>query len=100
GADLDITGLETTAVDGVDTGAEAAATLPADVTAVVCASDSLALGALRARPGRAVIGFDDTPVARAIGLTSVNQPLAEAAARCMDLLIELFDGRAPATPTQ
>jgi DNA-binding LacI/PurR family transcriptional regulator len=51
------------------------------------------------RRARAVIGFDDTAVARAIGLTSVSQPLSEAAARCMDLLVELLDGQAPETPT-
>ncbi|GAA0457452.1 alanine racemase [Paractinoplanes deccanensis] len=92
--------------DGVDTGAAAARGLLAaepDTTALVCASDSLALGALEAarEMGRdcAVIGFDDTAVARAIGLTSVSQPLAEAAGRCMDLLRELLDGRAPSAPT-
>jgi DNA-binding LacI/PurR family transcriptional regulator len=83
----------------VDSGASAAARLT-NATAVVCASDSLALGAMGALPGRAVVGFDDTAVARAVGLTSVSQPLAEAAARCMDLLAELLDGRAPTTPTQ
>ncbi|GIM89459.1 LacI family transcriptional regulator [Paractinoplanes toevensis] len=99
-AGLDVTGLSVAVIDGVDSGAEAAGRFPDDLTAVVCASDSLALGALRALPGRAVIGFDDTAVAHAIGLTSVSQPLAEAAARCMHLLTELLDGRAPATSTQ
>lgn len=70
--------------------------LPHPPTALVCASDSLAVGALRAATddGRpvAVTGFDDTPVAEAVGLTSVRQPLPEAAARCMDLLIHLLDG--------
>ncbi|MEV4350249.1 substrate-binding domain-containing protein [Actinoplanes sp. NPDC049596] len=91
--------------DGVDTGAAAAHELiTAGPTALVCASDSLALGALQAArelgQDTAVIGFDDTAVARAIGLTSVSQPLAQAAGRCMDLLRELLDGRAPSTPTQ
>lgn len=51
-------------------------------TALVCASDSLALGALAAAQGRrvAVVGFDDTQVAAAIGLSSIAQPLEEAAA--------------------
>ena len=96
-------GLPTEAVaadNGIETGAAAARTLPADLTALVCASDSLALGAMRTLPGRAVVGFDDTAVAQAIGLTSVSQPLAEAAARCMALLAELLDGRPPTTPTQ
>jgi len=98
-AEQDLDGLAVAADDGVDTGAAAAALLPNDITAVVCASDSLALGAMRAFPGRAVVGFDDTAVAQAIGLTSVSQPLAEAAGRCMGLLAELLDGRAPDHPT-
>ncbi|MFG2102386.1 LacI family DNA-binding transcriptional regulator [Micromonospora echinaurantiaca] len=65
-------------------------------TAVICASDSLALGALQvaraADPAVAVIGFDDTPVAAAVGLTSVSQPLGEAAARCVELLTAVLDG--------
>ncbi|MFD0783891.1 substrate-binding domain-containing protein, partial [Micromonospora azadirachtae] len=65
-------------------------------TAVVCASDSLALGALQAvrasDPAVAVVGFDDTPVAAAVGLTSVSQPLGDAAARCVDLLTAVLDG--------
>lgn len=99
-------GVSAEAVDGVDTGAAAARDLLSidePPTAIVCASDSLALGALQAARelGRdvAVVGFDDTAVARAIGLTSVSQPLTEAAARCVDLLAELLDGRAPSTPT-
>jgi DNA-binding LacI/PurR family transcriptional regulator len=31
-------------------------------------------------------------VAQAVGLTSVSQPLPEAAARCMEMLIHLLDG--------
>jgi DNA-binding LacI/PurR family transcriptional regulator len=69
------------------------------VTALVCASDSLALGALGAvqelgrRPGTdvAVVGFDDTPVAAAIGLSSVAQPVAAAAAACIQLLRAQLD---------
>jgi DNA-binding LacI/PurR family transcriptional regulator len=115
-AGLATEGLDRAVIDGVDSGAAAANELP-QTTALVCASDSLALGALQAdrrgasavhsrtekepgpRRARAVIGFDDTAVARAIGLTSVSQPLSEAAARCMDLLAELLDGRAPETPS-
>lgn len=63
-------------------------------TGYVCASDSLAIGVItelhhRGRtPGRdvAVIGFDDTPVAAALGMSSVAQPVAEAAAECVRLL--------------
>lgn len=57
--------------------------------AIVCASDLLALGALRAvrkgglEPGRdiGVVGFDDSDVAEALQLTSLRQPLHEAAAQ-------------------
>ena len=95
--------LAAATVDGVDSGAAAARDLLTRAapppTALVCASDSLALGALGAARdlGRdcAVVGFDDTAVAQAVGLTSVSQPLAAAAARCMDLLADLLDGRAP-----
>ncbi|HEV7707987.1 MAG TPA: substrate-binding domain-containing protein [Asanoa sp.] len=94
--DLDPTGLDRGAADGIPQGAECARdllTMPDAPTAFVCASDSLALGALQAAGGRlAVTGFDDTPVAQAVGLTSVSQPLPEAAARCIDLLTNHLDG--------
>ncbi len=93
GADLD--GLESQTEDQVMDGVRAARELLARAdppTALVCVSDSLALGALQGAPGVPVIGFDDTPVARAVGLTSVSQPLAEAAAQCLRLLVSQLDG--------
>ncbi|MEV0232720.1 LacI family DNA-binding transcriptional regulator [Nonomuraea sp. NPDC050786] len=99
-------GLQRAVEDGIAAGESAARDLLAadpELTALVCASDSLALGALQARePGRpvAVIGFDDTPAAKAVGLTSVNQPLAEAAAACVELLaraLESPDAEPPST---
>ncbi|WP_157245404.1 LacI family DNA-binding transcriptional regulator [Nonomuraea typhae] len=59
--------------------------------ALVCVSDAVALGALQVTP--AVVGFDDTPVAAAVGLTSLGQPLAEAAARCVELLTDRLSDR-------
>ncbi|MEU8298321.1 substrate-binding domain-containing protein [Micromonospora sp. NPDC048909] len=98
-AGIDPTDLDRATEDGVAEGERlmrdllVAAEPP---TAVVCASDSVALGAMQAvrgtDPAVAVIGFDDTPVAAAIGLTSVSQPLAEAAASCVDLLTAVLDG--------
>ncbi|GAB3905762.1 hypothetical protein GCM10027612_75890 [Microbispora bryophytorum subsp. camponoti] len=41
-----------------------------------------------------MIGFDDTPVAKAVGLTSLSQPLAPAATHCVALLTTLLDGQA------
>ena len=71
-------------------------------TAVVCASDSLALGAFDAlRSTRAaVVGFDDTPVAAAVGISSVAQPLVAAAEHALSLVLNTLqhpgDGQAAA----
>lgn len=85
-------------IDAVDA-ARAAATplLDAGATAVVTASDTLALGcyhALRERgaaPGRdvAVVGFDDSPTAAflAPGLTTLAQPLEAVGRECVRLLL-------------
>jgi DNA-binding LacI/PurR family transcriptional regulator len=97
--DDELSALSIGVVDGVGTGAAAAERLlaAAGPTAFVCASDSLALGALstaRSLPAAthggqpAVVGFDDTPVARAVGLSSVAQPLTEAANRAFGLLLD------------
>jgi DNA-binding LacI/PurR family transcriptional regulator len=93
-AGVDPAGLETSTEDQVTDGVRAARELlarPDPPTALVCVSDSLALGAMQGAPDVPVIGFDDTPVAHAVGLTSVSQPLAEAAAECMRLLVGLLD---------
>lgn len=72
----------------------AAYLLTLGATAFICSSDSLALGAsayLRqsSQPGLAssVIGFDNTPVAAAVGLSSVSQPVKPAAAEAMRILL-------------
>lgn len=61
-----------------------------EVTAIVCASDSLALGAyestLRSQSSLAIVGFDDTPVAAALGISSVAQPHVESAEAVFDSL--------------
>jgi len=63
-----------------------------ELEALVCASDSLALGALMAvreagLPHFPVFGFDNTPVAQAVGLSSVDQRLPEVAAGTFELLM-------------
>jgi DNA-binding LacI/PurR family transcriptional regulator len=101
-AGIDPTGLETSTEDQVADGVRAARQLlarPDPPTALVCVSDSLALGAMQGAPGVPVIGFDDTPVAHAVGLTSVSQPLSEAAAECMRLLVDLLDRPGAHQPT-
>lgn len=103
----DSAGLDLGIVDGAQAGAEAAAELLArGATALVCASDSLALGALRVCRSLAIdgrlplIGFDDTPVARALGLSSVHQPVELAAERLIGMVADLLDGRTPSNPQQ
>jgi DNA-binding LacI/PurR family transcriptional regulator len=101
-AGLDPDGLSTGTADGVAEGERAARDLLAladPPTAFVCASDSLGLGARQAGTA-AVIGFDDTAVAQATAMSSVSQPLAEAAGRCVRLLRGLLDGGATASEPQ
>ncbi len=100
-------GLELRMVDGAQPGAEAATELLArGATALVCASDSLALGALRVCRGLQtdgrlpLVGFDDTPVARALGLSSIHQPVELAAERLIGMVVDILDGRTPAHPQQ
>ena len=63
-----------------------------DLEALVCVSDSVALGAMMAvneagRRSFPVIGFDNTPVAQAVGLSSVEQRLDQVAAATLELLM-------------
>ncbi len=97
---LPTAGLEAAVPDTVDAGREAAAALlgSAAPTAFVCASDTLAVGALHALaergvvPGRevAVVGFDDSQVAQVMGLTSVRQPLEQVALALVGALTDLL----------
>jgi DNA-binding LacI/PurR family transcriptional regulator len=107
---LAVDGREVWVEDGVATGRAAGDELLDAVrpTAFVCASDSLALGvrdAVTARglaPGTdvAIVGFDDTPVAQATGLSSVAQPVVLVARECARLLHDqLDDDAAPRTST-
>ena len=89
-SDLDV--LQLGVADGVAEGREAIRDLiesavPFD--AIVCASDSLGLGALlMVGPDIPVIGYDNTPVAQAVGLSSVEQPLDEVAAGVLELILK------------
>lgn len=63
-----------------------------EVDAIVCVSDSLAVGAHLAavaagRPRLPIIGFDNTPAAEALGLSSVEQLPEEVAVGALDLLL-------------
>ncbi|MBI5160781.1 MAG: LacI family DNA-binding transcriptional regulator [Micrococcales bacterium] len=64
----------------------------AGLDALVCASDSLALGAMMAvreagHPRFPVVGFDNTPVSAALGLSSVDQCLDLVAIAALELLL-------------
>ncbi len=100
-AGLPTDGLCARLEDDLARGREACARLldaAAPPTAFVCVSDTIALGAwteITARglvPGRdvAVIGFDDSTAAAALGLTSVAQPLDEVADACLVALDRLL----------
>ena len=70
---------------------------------MVCASDSFAIGAwsaIAARGGRpggngprdvAVVGYDDSPPAGVMGLSSVAQPHEQVARWCVRLLHDLLE---------
>ncbi|MEL4356358.1 MULTISPECIES: LacI family DNA-binding transcriptional regulator [unclassified Luteococcus] len=89
---MDLEGWDSASVDSVEAGVEAANRLfDRGAQALVCASDSLAFGSwetFRQRGGNdhevPVIGFDGSPVARAIGMSSVAQPVETA----VQLLVE------------
>jgi DNA-binding LacI/PurR family transcriptional regulator len=97
GAELD--SLQLGVNDGVAEGREGIRELiergiPFD--AIVCASDSLGLGALlMVGPDIPVIGYDNTPVAQAVGLSSVEQPLDEVAAGVLELIVQPFGSPDP-----
>lgn len=90
--------------DTADNGARLAEQVLGDVehhltpTALVCVSDSIALGAMTAARARgltfgqdiAVVGFDDTPTASVVDppLTTVRQPIEECASAAAELLLD------------
>lgn len=98
-AEADLESLHAIAEDGVPFGAAAMRRLeaeagPAGIDGVVCASDSLALGALTVVGRRIpVVGYDNTPVAASLGYSSVEQPLDEVAAGVLELLTGAHGGR-------
>lgn len=97
--------LDVRGADGLETGGRALRRWMESVdppTAVVAASDLLALGVLKAARSRglrvgedlAVTGFDDTPVAAFMSppLTSVRQPLEEVATHVVAMVVALVAG--------
>lgn len=82
-------------------------TLPEPPTAVFAASDSHAMGALRAIQHAnlqvprdiSIIGYDDIEIAEYLNLTTVRQPLFESGKVGMELLLAEVEGQ-PAQPTK
>ncbi|KHL04245.1 LacI family DNA-binding transcriptional regulator [Sinomonas humi] len=88
--------------DGILEGADAARRLlAAGATAFVCASDSLGIGAfsaIQAEGGKAaVVGFDDTPTAAALGLSSIRQPIEKAVSCALGSVFAQLDGASGAS---
>ncbi|WP_019587234.1 LacI family DNA-binding transcriptional regulator [Deinococcus apachensis] len=73
------------------------------VTALLCMSDVLAQGALRAAAelGRSVpadlsvVGYDDIPSSAALGLTTVHQPTEDKGSQAGHAMLALLRGEAP-----
>ncbi|MBI4673267.1 MAG: LacI family DNA-binding transcriptional regulator [Chloroflexi bacterium] len=80
--------------------------LPEPPTAVFCASDTHAMGALQAARQRgirvpdelAILGFDDLDIASYLGLTTIRQHLDESGRRAVELLMSRLTH--PERPTQ
>ncbi|MGY1734423.1 LacI family DNA-binding transcriptional regulator [Geodermatophilus sp. SYSU D00684] len=88
-----------------EAGAEAVLATAPRPTALLCLSDRLAEGALRAAARRglrvpedlSVAGFDDATTAAGLGLTTVRQPTREKGRAAGQALLDLLAGR-PAPP--
>jgi len=103
GLDEDLEALDICVPEGIHYGFEGMRTLrERGATAAACGTDSLALGALSVLyespvkgfpPAESVVGFDDSPVAAALGFSSVIQPVEQVAPLLVNqLLVELDDG--------
>jgi DNA-binding LacI/PurR family transcriptional regulator len=68
--------------------AQALLAAPDPPTAILCMSDELAIGALRAIGDRnvSVVGWDDTPEGQRAGLTTIHQSLEDQGRLCAELV--------------
>jgi DNA-binding LacI/PurR family transcriptional regulator len=94
-------GTDSTITEG-EAGAEAVLATTPRPTALLCLSDRLAQGALRAAARLAlgvpddlsITGFDDAPPAAELGLTTVRQPTRRKGELATKALLHVLDGRA------
>jgi DNA-binding LacI/PurR family transcriptional regulator len=99
-------GLGSTVADGEEGAAAVLATTPCP-TALLCLSDRLAEGALRAAAqlglhvptDLSVTGFDDAPPAAGLDLTTVSQPHRRKGELAAAALLRRLDG-SPVAPVQ
>lgn len=74
------------------------------LTAVLCMSDEMAIGAMRVLnelgirvPGDiSVVGFDDQEISEYLGLTTVRQPMTALGANAAEVLLDTIRGERPA----
>jgi LacI family repressor for deo operon, udp, cdd, tsx, nupC, and nupG len=103
GADPRLEGIEEYTLFSVEGGhAAASRLLDAGVTAVLCASDLMALGAIRAVRSRglevpgdvSVVGYDDSPFMAFTDppLTTIRQPVAAMAQAAVQTLVDAITG--------
>lgn len=101
-SDLAVDHLEASSEDEIEEAVAVVGTLlDSRPTAIVCASDTLAVAAAAVlnqrglRPGTdiSVVGFDDTPAARALGIASVLQPLDRVAEACVAGILDQLNNK-------
>ncbi|MEJ5929014.1 LacI family DNA-binding transcriptional regulator [Corynebacterium sp. H128] len=71
-----------------------------DITAVLCTTDSMALGVMDYQPGMSVTGFDGIATAQARNLTTVVQPNKLKGATARQMLSLLIDAHISDTPIE
>jgi len=101
GVGEDLAELDVVVAEGIEHGMEAMRLLrDRGATAAACGTDSIALGALSVLyespiegflPAESVLGFDDSPVAAALGFSSVSQPVERVASILVGQLIAVLD---------
>ncbi|WP_299483960.1 substrate-binding domain-containing protein [uncultured Roseibium sp.] len=105
--DPDLETIQTISEEGGLAGAEALLSQAAPPTAMLCATDALAIGVvqfcrklgLKAGSDVTVIGYDGLPVGEYLDppLTTYSQSAQEAGGRVARMLIDLLDGKEPQT---
>jgi len=92
-AGLSLSSVQSPERTAFEAGVRAAAELPEETDALICATDQVAMGALhtlsRNDKNIAVTGFDDIEAARQFipAITTIHQPIAEMARATMDAII-------------